>query len=89
MQNLCSVFELYMFLIFKNCLVLFSKHTRFFWQGLLAILLITQKSHLPSFIMILIKTVLFTFFPTKKRLKAKDNKDFDFILLASKNVKII
>ena len=39
--------------------------------------------------MILIKTVLFTFFPTKKRLKAKDNKDFEFILLASKNVKII
>ena len=39
--------------------------------------------------MILIKTVLFTFFPIKKRLKAKNNKDFDFILLASKNVKII
>ena len=42
--------------------------------------------------MLLIKTVLFTFYPTKKRLKAKDkDKDFDFmnVLLASKNLKII
>ena len=42
--------------------------------------------------MLLIRTVLFTFYLTKKRLKAKDkDKDFDFmnVLLASKNLKII
>ena len=88
----------YMFFILKNCLLLFSKHALLFWHGSLmtqwvkAILLITQKFHLSSFLMLLIKTVLFTFCPTKKRLIAKDkDKDFDFmnVLLASENLKII
>ena len=87
-----------MFSILKNCLISFSKQTLLFWHGSLmtqnvkAILLITQKSDLPSFLTLSIKTDLFTFRPAiKKRLKAKDNyKDVDFInvLLVSKNVKI-
>ena len=61
-------------------------------QWVKAILLIIQKYHLSSFLMLLIKTVLFTFCPTKKGLKAKDKDiDFDFmnVLLAFKNLKII
>ena len=98
MQNLSFVYELYMFLILKNCLVSISKHMIMLRHGSLmtqlvkAILLITQKSPLPSFLMHLIKTVLFTFHPTKKkRLQAKDkDKDLDCmnVLLSSKNLKI-
>ena len=61
-------------------------------QSVKAILLITQKSHLLSFFMLLIKTVLFTLCPTKKQTKSKRHRQsFDFInvLLASKNLKII
>ena len=51
MQNLGFVYELYMLLILKNCLVSFSKPTFLFWHGSLmtqwvkAILMITQKSY--------------------------------------------
>ena len=61
-------------------------------QWIKAILLTTQKSNLSSFLMLLGKTVFFTFCPAKKRLKTKNkDKDFDFkiVLLASKNLKII
>ena len=57
MLNLDFVYELYMFLILKNCLVSLSIHTRLFWrvslmtQWVTDFLLITQKSHLSSFIM--------------------------------------
>ena len=98
MKNLGFVYELYMFLILKNCLVFLSKHTLLFWHGswmnqwFKTILFITKKSHLSSFLMFLIKIVLFTFCPTKKkRLKAKEKgKDVDVInvLLASKNRKV-
>ena len=50
------------------------------------------KSHLSSFNMLLIQTVLFTFYPAKKRLHAGEkDKDSDFmnVLLASKILKII
>ena len=73
MQNLSFVYELYMFLILKNCLVSISKHMIMLQHGSLmtqlvkTTLLITQKSPLPSLLMHLIKTVLFTFHPTKKR----------------------
>ena len=97
MQNLYFAYELYMFLILKNCLVLFSKHALLFWHGSLmtqlvkVILLIPQKAHLSSFLVLLVKTVLFASYPKKKRLKAK-NKDkyFGFmnVFLASKNLKI-
>ena len=98
MQNLGFVYKLYMFLILKNCLVSFSRHMLLFWhsslmtQWIKAILLITQKSNLSSFLVLLIKTCLFIFCPAKKRLEAKDkDKDFDFmnVLLASKNLKIV
>ena len=78
MQNLGFFYELYMFSILKNCLISFSKHTLFFWHGSLmtqnvkAILLITQKSDLPSFLKLSIKTDLFTFRPTiKKKTKSE------------------
>ena len=96
MQNLSFVYELYMFLILKNCLVSISKHMIMLghWslmtQSVKAILLITQKSPLASFLMQLIRTALFTF-REKKRLQAKDKgKDLDFrnVLLSSKNLKI-
>ena len=50
------------------------------------------KSHLSSFLMLLIKAVLLTFYPTKRRLHAGEkDKDFDFmnVLLVSKILKII
>ena len=77
MQNLGFVYELYMFLVLKKCLVLFSMHTLLFLYGSMmtqwvkSILLITQKSHLLSFLILLIKTVLFTFCPTKTDTKSK------------------
>ena len=85
MQNLGFVYELYMSLILKNCEVSFSNHRLMFCHGSLmtqwvkAILLITLKPHLSSFLMLLIKKVLFTFCSTKKKkLKVKD-KDKDLI----------
>ena len=71
-------------------------HTPLFWHGSLItqwvklILLITQNSHLSSFLMFLIKMVLFTLCPTKKKLQATGkDKDFYFmnVLLASKNLR--
>ena len=50
------------------------------------------KSHLSSFIMLLVKAVLLTFYATKRRLHAGEkDKDFDFmnVLLVSKILKII
>ena len=54
--------------------------------------MITQKFIVSSFLMLLIKTVLFTFALQKKRIRAKNTgKGFDFMntLPVSKNVKII
>ena len=99
MRKLGFVYKLYVF----NWLVSFLKHTLLLWHGWLmtqrvkAILLITQNSHLSYFLILLIKTVSFTFYSAKKkkrreRLKAKDkDKNFDFmnVLLASKNLKTI
>ena len=79
MQNLYFAYELYMFLILKNCLVLFSKHALLFWHGSLmtqlvkVILLIPQKSHLSSFLVLLVKTVLFASYP-KKKTKSKEQR---------------
>ena len=79
MQNLYFAYGLYMFLILKNCLVLFSKHALLFWHGSLmtqlvkVILLIPQKSHLSSFLVLLVKTVLFTSYP-KKKTKSKEQR---------------
>ena len=70
----------YMFLILKNYLVSFSKYKVLFWHGSLmtkwvkAILLITQRSHLSSFLMLLIITFLFTSCPTKKETKNKGQR---------------
>ena len=56
MLNLDFAYELYRFLILKNCLVSLSIHTLLFWrvslmtQWVTAFLLITQKSHLSSFL---------------------------------------
>ena len=80
MQNLGFVYELYMFLIFKNCLVSFSKETLLFRHESLmkqlfkAILLITQTFIVSSSLMLLIKTVLFTFCSTKKETKSKKQR---------------
>ena len=55
MLNLDFAYELYMFLILKNSLVSLSIHTLLFkrvslmTQWVTAFLLITQKSHLSSF----------------------------------------
>ena len=79
MQNLYFAYGLYMFLILKNCLVLFSKHALLFWHGSLmtqlvkVILLIPQKSHLSSFLVLLVKTVLFTSY-LKKKTKSKEQR---------------
>ena len=85
-----------MFLILKKCLVSFSMHTLLFWHGSLItqwvklILLITQNSHLSSFLMFLIKTGGGTLYTTKKKLQAT-GKDEDYyfmnVLLASKNLR--
>ena len=74
MQNVGFVYEFYMFLILKNALVSFSNHMLLFffcneslmngWEKV--ILLTAQKSHLSSFLNVLIKTVLFNLFPTIK-----------------------
>ena len=62
-----------------------------FWHGSVmnqcvkASILITQRSHLYSFLMLLIRTVLLTFCPRKKRLKTKDK----YKTLISRNLKII
>ena len=56
-------------------------------QWIKAIVLNIQKSHFPFSVMLVIKTVLFTFCPTKTKLNANNkDKDFDFIniLVASK-----
>ena len=95
MQNLGFVYELYMLLILKNCLVSFSKPTLLFWHGSLmtqwvkVILLITQKSHLSSCRMLIIKTVLFTFCHIKKESFKEKDKDVQFMnaLLVSKKSK--
>ena len=95
MQNLGFVYELYMLLILKNCLVSFSKLTLLFWHGSLmtqwvkVILLITQKSHLSSCRMLIIKTVLFTFCHIKKESFKEKDKDVQFMnaLLVSKKSK--
>ena len=58
MQNLNFVYELYIFLILKKCLVFFSKHTLLFWHGSLmtqwvkGILLITKISHFSYFLLV-------------------------------------
>lgn len=55
--------------------------------------MITQKANFSSFIMLLIKTILFPFCPTKRERKRAKNeeKNFDFmnVLLASENLIII
>ena len=79
MQNLSFAYELYMFLILKN-LVSISKHMIILRHGSLmtqlvkAILLITQKSPLLSFLMQLIRTALFTLRPTKKETTSKGQR---------------
>ena len=87
-----------MFLILKSWLVSFSKRTLLFFTNnpnVQAISLNTQKSRFSSFLIPVIKTVLFTFCPTrkKKQKKKKNERDnyFDFmnVLLASKYEKII
>ena len=76
MQNLGFVYNLYMFLVLKNCLVLFSKHTflSLMTQWVKVISLITQKSYLSFFLVLLIKTVLFTFHSIKKDTKSKGQR---------------
>ena len=76
MQNLGFVYNLYMFLVLKNCLVLFSKHMflSLMTQWVKVISLITQKSYLSFFLMLLIKTVLFTFHSIKKDTKSKGQR---------------
>ena len=61
MQNLGFVYNLYMFLVLKNCLVLFSKHTflSLMTQWVKVISLITQKSYL-SFFLVHFMNVLFS-----------------------------
>ena len=86
-----------MFLILKSCLVSFSKRTLLFFTNnpnVQAISLNTQKSRFSSFLIPVIKTVLFTFCPTRKKKQKKRNErdnyfDFMNVLLASKYEKII
>ena len=79
-QNLGFVYELQMFLILKSCLVSFAMYTLLFCHGSLmtilaeTVLLITQKSHLSSFLTLLIIMILFTFCPTKKQTKGKGQR---------------
>ena len=72
MQNVGFVYELYMLLIHKKYLASFSNHIFLFWHGFLKahwvklFLLITQKSHFSSFLMVLIKR-LYSPFALQKR----------------------
>ena len=59
-------------------------------QWVKAILLITQKSNFSYFLMLLIKMVLFTFSPTKKRQRRRFsfNECFTCFLKSKDNMKI-